>query len=617
MQPVDLTAVRAIHAELRGAWVPARFEQAYQRDRYTIAIALRTFEGRRWLDLAWHPQAARIAQAEPPPRGPDGYSFSDQLRHQLGGLALTAVELLDPWERVLDLQFARRPGEVPLWHLYVEIMGKYSNVILTDADRRIVTAAHQVSERQSSVRPIQTGRPYVHPPSMRGPLPDLKEPFEDWRDRIILIPGPLKKMMVKVYSGLSSAVASQLMLAVGLSLNIETTELDDTDWHRLFETWHHWLSCLAEESFSPVWQAFSPKTDIPSGYSVLGHLLSKDITQPAKTVQVLLDDYYSHQFNREEFRRLHHQLAQKLKIRLAKLGQKAATFTQRLQQSDRAERYRLQADLLMANLPQWQAGMCEISLTDFETGEPVRLSLNPEKNGVQNAQALYKQHQKLKRARAAVMPLLTAVQLEIDYLEQVEESLLQVPAYRAEADLRSLEEIRNELIVQGYLKDPQNRLLKPANQRAQQQASKSQPQSLTNFHRYTTPQGPEVLVGRNNSQNEQLAFKQASAYDLWFHAQEIPGSHVLLRLDAGMVPSDDTLQIAANLAAYYSRGRQSDRVPVVYTEPQNVYKPKGALPGMVIYKRERVLWGQPQHAQIFIDGFDSAIAQATSASSGK
>ncbi|NJM99439.1 MAG: DUF814 domain-containing protein [Phormidesmis sp. RL_2_1] len=119
------------------------------------------------------------------------------------------------------------------------------------------------------------------------------------------------------------------------------------------------------------------------------------------------------------------------------------------------------------------------------------------------------------------------------------------------------------------------------------------------------PQGAEVLIGRNNSQNEQLTFKQASDYDLWLHAQEIPGSHVLLRLSAGEVPTDDTLQLAASLAAYYSRARQSEQVPVVYTEPKNVYKPKGALPGMVVYKHERVLWGKPQQAQSLIETQES------------
>jgi predicted ribosome quality control (RQC) complex YloA/Tae2 family protein len=587
VQPVDFTTLKAVSADLRKRWLPARCEQIYQRDPYTLFVALRTLDSRGWLAISWHPQAARIHMAEPPPKRPDTFTFSQQLKHQLGGLALTQINLLSPWERALDLQFASRPDEPALWHLYVEIMGKYSNVILTTADNQIVTAAHQVSEQQSSVRPIQTGRRYVYPPSIRGHLPTVEEAFEDWRDRITLIPGNLKKMLVTTHSGVSSAVASQLILATGLAADVATTELSDNDWQALFKNWQGWLHRLQSETFTPGWLQ-TPY----SGYTVLGMGMAK----PADSIQALLDDYYCHQFNQEEFRRLYNRIEQRLKTLLAKARQKANTFTTRLQQSDQAEVSRQQADLLMANLHQWQAGMSQIELADFESGEPVVLPLNPEKNAVQNAQALYKQHQKLKRARVAVMPLLAAVNAEISYLEQVEDSLLQVPAYQVKADLRSLEETRSELIAQGYLRDSTGYQKNRSDGKAFQGNRTQDPENL-NFRRYSTPQGLDILIGRNNSQNEQLTFKQASDYDLWFHAQEIPGSHVLLRLDAGDDPSDETLQLAASFAAYYSRARHSQQVPVVYTEPKNVYKPKGALPGMVIYKQERVLWGQPEQVK--------------------
>ena len=594
MQPVDYTTLLAASAGLRARWLPARCEQVYQRDRYTLFIALRTIEKKGWLAISWHPQAARIHMASSPPKQPDTFTFSQQLKHQLGGLALTQIDVLSPWERVLDLQFARRPDEPALWHLYIEIMGKYSNVILTAADNLIVTAAHQVSEQRSSVRPIQTGRPYMHPPAIQGKLPSLLEGFEDWRDRISLIPGSLKKMLVKASSGVSSSVASQLIWSADLSINVTTNELTEDNWQRLFQAWQRWLECLSTETFSSA-------TLDKGGYTVLSDLLvgsSQATLHPVENEQTLLDNYYRYQFNQEEFRRLHHQLSQTLKNRLAKLRQKANTFSSRLQQSDQAEEYRRLADLLMAHLSEWQVGMTKIELTDFDSGEPVAISLNPEKNAVQNAQALYKQHQKLKRARIAVMPLLAEVKAEIDYLDQVEDSLLQVTAYQNQADLEALKDTQLELIAQGYLRDTSGR---SHSTQAAQAKNRRKEKDIIDFRRYTVPQGLEILIGRNNSQNEHLTFKQASDYDLWLHAQEIPGSHVLLRLNAGEVPTDETLQLAASLAAYYSRARQSDQVPVVYTEPKNVYKPKGALPGMVIYKHEQVLWGQPQQALDFIN----------------
>ncbi|MEM6450563.1 MAG: NFACT RNA binding domain-containing protein [Cyanobacteria bacterium P01_D01_bin.105] len=615
MQPVDFTTLAAVGADLRSHWLPARCEQVYQRDPYTIFIALRTLEARGWLAISWHPQAARLHIAPPPPKQPDTFTFSQQLKHQLGGLVLTKIEAIAPWERAIDLQFAHRPNEAALWHLYVEIMGKYSNVILATADNQIVTAAHQVSEQQSSVRPIQTGKPYVAPPAIRGKRPSRSEAFSDWRDRVALIPGPLKKMLVKSHSGVSSSVASQLIAAANLAADAQTTDLSVTDWQKLFHCWHGWLQTLETETFEPAWRdrelssyTVLAKTCLTA--SSLPNALPTDRlkdtsanwlshTIPVDSVQTLLNDYYRHQFNQEEFRRLYNRISQRLKTLLTKLRQKARTFSKRLKQSDEAESYRQEADLLMAHLHQWQVGMNKITLTDFESGQPVTLSLNPEKNAVQNAQIRYKQHQKLKRARLAVMPLLTDVQTEINYLEQVEESLMQMPTYQEEADLRSLEETGRELINQGYLRDQTGYQAGTGNT-SPGRRQKKEPKEQTGYRQYKTLQGFTILIGRNNTQNEQLTFKQASDYDLWFHAQEIPGSHVLLRLNAGDAPSDETMQTAANIAAYYSRARQSDQVPVVYTQPQHVYKPKGALPGMVIYKKETIIWAQPIEAKKLI-----------------
>ncbi|NEO33084.1 MAG: fibronectin/fibrinogen-binding protein [Symploca sp. SIO3C6] len=596
MQPVDFTTLTAACCELRAEWVPGRTEQVYQRDRYTISIALRTLKGRGWLTISWHPEAARMCLDNPPPRTPDTFTFSDQLRHQLGGFALVAIEASAPWERVLDLQFARRPQEPPNWHLYVEIMGKYSNAILTDANNLIVTAAHQVGAKQSSLRLVQTGQPYELPPALINTPPSLSESQQRWQERVSLVPGVLRRQLLKSYRGLSPAIARSMVQAAGLDPEESTENLSAQDWQNLFYRWQEWLQVLkvepsnqddedietgketqtallrklptCEHRFQPGWTK--------QGYTVLGW----GILKPAKNVQTLLKEYYKSELNQQEFSRLHHQLTQKLGSVLKKLRQKASTFQGRLQQSQQADEYRQQADLLMAHLHHWQPGMKEIKLPDFETSEPLKIPLNPEKNAVQNAQALYKQHQKLKRARYAVEPLLTEVQEEIEYLEQVEASLTQLDVYKISEDLQTLLEIREELIGQKYL-EVRKQQLRPL-------------EDVSKPYRYRTPSGFELLIGRNNRQNDQLSFRTAGDYDLWFHTQEIAGSHVLLRLEPGTVAEVADLQFAANLAAYYSQARQSDQVPVIYTKPKYVYKPKGAKPGMAIYKQERVLWGRPQ-----------------------
>jgi predicted ribosome quality control (RQC) complex YloA/Tae2 family protein len=577
MQPVDFTTFTAACSELRSDWIPARLEQVYQFDRHSIALSLRTLEQRGWLTVSWHPQAARLCMGDAPPRTPDTFTFSQQLRHQLGGLALVAIEPIAPWERVADLQFARRPGDPVLWHLYVEIMGKYSNVILTNQNNLVVTAAHQVNNQQSSVRTIQTGQSYDIPPSLTDPSPSLEEPQDRWQERVNLVPGALKRNLLKTYRGLSSALVLAMIQAAGLEPDQSTDTLTSAEWTKLFDRWQEWLRVLQQETFQPGWLA-------DGGYSVMGW----GIVQPEKSVQQLLHRYYTDRLNQQVFGQLRHQLSQKLSNLLKKLYVKANDFRSRLAQSDDADRYREQADLLMAYLHEWQPGMKQIDLPDFETAQPVKIPLNPEKNAVQNAQALYKRHQKLKRSRIALEPLLAEVQAEIDYLEQVEVAIGQLDDYTNPDDLTSLTEIRDELIQQNYLDDPDQRYRNPDHDPA------------TNFLKYKTPNGFEVWIGRNNRQNDQLTFRLANDYDLWFHTQEIPGSHVLLRLDPGAVADEADLQFTADLAAYYSRARQSDQAPVVYTQPKLVYKPKGAKPGMAIYKQEQVLWGQPQRGKAYV-----------------
>ncbi len=573
MQQVDFTTLTAAVRELQPEWVPSRVEQVYQRDKFTLALGLRTLGSRGWMTISWHPQAARINLSDSPPRTPDTFTLSQQLRSVLGGLAMTEMTMGTPWERMVYLKFARRPGEDPLYHLYIEAIGKYSNLTLTDADDLIITTAHQVSNKQSSVRTIETGRPYEFPPAQTDPMPNLDEPIDRWIERVSLIPDRLNRRLVKSYRGLSTVLMNGMIATAGLDPNQTTDTLSSTDWEKLFESWQIWLRTLARvdgDRFQPVLTS--------NGYSVMGW----EAVTPVDTVNQLLNTYYTQILDREEFDRLKHQLTQKLIAILAKLRVKANAFTTRLEESTGADEYRAHADLLMAHLHEWKPGLKSIVLNDFETEQPVTIRLEPEKNAIQNAQFLYKKHQKLKRAKLAVLPLLNEVQAEINYLEQVEASILQVqdsPLNDLGEVVQTLLETKQELIDTGYLATP-DRIAKT-------ELAETKPHSLK------TPSGFELLIGRNNRQNDRVTFKLATDYDLWFHAQEIAGSHGLLRIPPGAVAEEADLQFTANAVAYYSRARQSQAVAVVYTAPKNVYKPKGAKPGMVIYKHEQIIWGYP------------------------
>lgn len=568
MQPVDLTTLRALQQDLAQNWLPARVETLQQIDLWTVYLCLRTLKSRVWVLLSWHPQAARTHLCTPPPKAPDPFQFSQPLQRNLRGLALIDLRLVDPWERVLDWQFARRPGEPPLWHLYLEIMGRYSNAVLVDRQEMIFACGHGVSDRQSSVRPVQPGLPYQSPPALLEQPPSLQDSFEQWQETLSLIPGPVGKGILKSYRGVSGSLVQSMLHAAQVSTDADTQDLTPEQWRALFDRWQEWLLQLQEGSFEPGW------TD--SGYTVLGWNLQR----PAESVHTLLETYYQEQLDRETFLRERQRLQQKLRSALKKLTQRREQFQQKLQQSEHADEARLAGDLLMAHLQDWRPGLTQIQLPGFETGEPVSIPLDPEKNAVGNAQAYYKKHRKQKRARDAVLPLWQSVNEEILYLEQVDDALDQLDRYRSGADLQTLIQIRDELVEQKLLSDPQEH-------------PRTSSDSSSVYRRFHTPRGMEIWVGRNNHQNDQLTFRVATDTDWWFHAQEIPGSHVLLRLPPGAVAEDQDVQIAADLAAYFSRARLSEQVPVVYTRPKHVYKPKGSLPGMVIYKQETVIWAQP------------------------
>ncbi len=573
MQPVDLTTLRAVQSDLAQHWLPARIETIQQVDLWTLYFCLRTLKARVWLVASWHPQAARLHLATAPAKAPDPFQFSQSLYRHLKGLALDRISFIDPWERVLDWQFAPRPGDPPRWHFYLEIMGRYSNAVMVDHHGMIFACGHGVSERQSSVRPVQPGLPYQKPPGLTDPCPNPAESLDQWQERIALLPGRLSQRILKTYRGISRTLSESLLQQAGIPLEIEIGSVTSEQWNALYQSWQIWLQNLEKGSFQSGWTE--------TGYTVLGW----GIQTEADSIHSLLEQYYQDQLNRETFQRERHRLLQKVKSLLQKLYQRRDQFEQKLQQSDQAEEAKASADLLMAHLHHWTPGLRQIQLPDFETGDLITISLDPEKNAITNAQAYYKKHRKQKRAKDAVLPLWKSVQEEIQYLENVEASLQQLERYQQPDDLQTLEEIQAELIQQRYLSDPDQPILDAAVTEAP-------------YRRYSTPSGFEVWIGRNNHQNDQLTFRLAQDQDWWFHTQEIPGGHVLLKLPPGSVAEAEDLQAAADLAAYFSKARLSDHVPVVYTRPKHVFKPKGALPGMVIYRHEKVIWAQPTRSDL-------------------
>jgi len=573
LQPCDVTTLRAVCQELRRDWVPARIERVVQTDKYHLYLGLRTLKQRGWLVLSWHPQASRLHLSPAPPPVADTFTFSQQLWHQLGHLALTDLRLIDPWERVVVCDFAARPGDPPQWHLYLEVMGRYSNAILTHADGTILTCAHQVSPQESRVRPLQTGTPYQLPPALTQAIPRQEEPFATWQAKLTQVPWPLSRALIENYRGLSRKLLRDMGQHLHLDPDALVTEITPPDWQRWWHLWQEWLAALTQGQFTPGLTA--------QGYTVLGW----GIIQAFPTVSELLQAYYQPRLTAQVLQHQVHALTQKLRHQQHKLRHKAQAFQEKLQQSQAADTYRQQADLLMAHLHLWSPGMRVLELPDFATAAPIRVAIPPDKTALQTAQELYRKYQKLKRTQETVLPLLAQVQAQIAYLEQVETFVQQLDLNSDANPELILADIYSELAQQGYAWQPPT--YRPP----------ARPKTVP-FLTFTTPQGYLVYVGRNNRQNELLTFTYAKDHDLWFHAQEIPGSHVILRLPPKTHPSPADVQTAADIAAYYSRSRHSHRVPVVYTPVRYVQRLKGQPPGTVTYRHAQVIWGQPAQAPV-------------------
>lgn len=248
-------------------------------------------------------------------------------------------------------------------------------------------------------------------------------------------------------------------------------------------------------------------------------------------------------------------------------------------------------------------GSASMQVEDWETGKTVEIKLDPLKPAVECAQGFFKRAKKMRRAKDSVQPLLKELDQELEYMREVEESVVELEASEDEGDIKALGEIKEELIQGGYMKPPPDHHLAI---KAQKKAAKQKPGNGTSdpdgFRLFLSPNGFRILIGRNNKQNDVISKTKGKKGDLWFHARGVPGAHVLLKLDGkSEQPDDDDVQCAARLAAYYSKARNGGKVPVAMTNAENVSKPRGAPPGLVQITSERLVTVRPSESLAWKD----------------
>jgi predicted ribosome quality control (RQC) complex YloA/Tae2 family protein len=540
LQAVDVTTLRAVLAEWRPLLLPSRFEKAQQSSPHTLQLCLRSLGGPHWLELSWQAEAARLHTIAPPPRQGDGSTLAQQLQHGLRGLALVEIRQ-QGWERVVELGFARRPGEPVLGCLVMELMGRHSNLLLLDDARQVVALARQVKPQQSRLRPIGTGDPYQPPPALSGEPARLEENFGSWQRRLSLLPLPLPQALRDAYQGMSPALLRQLLpsgweeLAVG--------ELSPAQWQQLWQRWRQWLEAVAGERFG--WQLE------PQGYRCWG----EGCPQEPLGINRGLATYFNQQL---EANALLHQ-RQQLRHRLEAIAA-------------RESRQALEQEALLAEVPEGEALQRQ---ADALLSQP-----QPSRQCIDAAQKLYKTARKRRRSVAAITPRLELHHQRLAWLE---------------ASLTYLDQAENLDQVQGLAADLEGIGPGPGRSAPSRARRGTRVEAAPQPLELRTASGLPLQVGRNHRQNDWIALRQARRGDLWFHAQEVPGSHVVLKSSQRLANEGD-LQTAADLAAHFSRGRGNRRVPVVMVPTEELQRIAGAGPGTVRHRGGTVLWGEPDRA---------------------
>ncbi len=561
LQPLDATALRAVLAELRPALLPSRFEKAQQSNARSVQLGLRSLAGSFWLELSWRPEAPLLLAIPPPPREGDGSTLARQLQHGLRGLSLVSLEQ-QGWERVVELGFSSRPGEAPRRSLVLELMGRRSNLFLLDEQRRVIALAHQVRESQSRQRPIGTGDPYRPPPPLQGEVPRLGEEPASWRRRLLLQPLPLAKALPAAYQGLGPALV--LQLCEGLSPQAEpqgpplarrqVADLSEGDWQALHRRWTRWLEAVEGERFQLRWSPAGAWRCWDGGEEGAAPGAAGPLP-----INAALAAYYQAKLTARERLQRRDTLARRLQQALARERQEAERQQALLEAIPAGDEMRQRADSLLS-LP------------------------SPSRPQIDEAQKLYRRARKLRRSAEQISPRLEAHRQR---LEALEASLTYLEQAEGDAALVALEE---EWLVLGSR--PGGVEAEGLRRRAVRRSrGLAEPQPLE----LRSPGGVRLQVGRNHRQNEWISFRQARRGDLWFHAQELPGSHVVLKGSEQLAAEADR-QAAADLAAHFSRGRGNRRVPVVMVAVEELQRIPGAAPGTVRHRGGTVLWAEPERA---------------------
>ncbi len=574
-----------IRKEIEGA-LGSRIDRIYQPSREEICLLLRSkgWSGKLLLSAAADsPRIHFTTQEIENPKSPP--MFCMLLRKHLSGAKLTAVRQLG-MDRIVYLDFDTRNefGDPVTVTIAIEIMSRYSNIIIIDGEGKVLDSIKRVDPEMSRVRTVLPGVVYQVPPA-QGKLNLLDtspEQIGQIKDAILTAKGvDLSKAILAAFEGFSPVLARELTFDICGSTELNKLEMTDEQWELLYsrlyalksglETGENDYCMLCEESGRPKEFSFVQLGQYGSLYTV------RSFESPS----ALLDGYYSERVRMERMKQRSSDLLKLLTTHSERLTRKIALQKEELAQCAERDTLKEKGDLLSSYIYLVKKGDREVTVQDFyHEGEEVTIQLDPALTPVQNVQKYYKEYRKAATAEKLLIGFIDEAEKELTYIDSVYDA---VSRTSGESELL---EIRQELSEQGYLKRYSAKNSKFV---------KAQPPL-----RYRSSDGYLIWCGRNNKQNDKLTLKEARPDDIWFHTKDFPGSHVILVTEG--TPLDDipirTVEEAAMIAAYNSRARSAALVPVQYIQARQVRKPGGAKPGMVIFDHYFVLYITPDEEKV-------------------
>lgn len=565
--------VRELHDKLAGG----RIDKITQPNKQSVIFSIRQPGQNYLLHISIHPQnpSAHLLERnlENPPEPP---VFCMVLRKQLetGRIAGIRQHGLDRL-LLMDVDSIAAGGRIVTKTIVMELMGKYSNIILVQ-DGQIIDALRKIGTNSSRVRTVLPGDAYKLPPGQ-----DKLNLFTASLDAVIArvkndSQQRLDKALLAACMGFGPVSAKETCYCAGLAPSTHIDTLEEVDFAAVRNALAEIRDAAASTKAAPVLVLGENKkilamSAFPLHYLTEGTSLSfPNVSSMLEKADSLAGSYVLP--DKDRFQKLVKNELNRAENKLIKLDEEIAA-------AENAEEYKIRGDNLMTYQYQFtDHADSEITVANIysETGKTITIPLDQRYTLIQNMQACYKKYDKLKRAQELLRTQRRECEDNISYLESIEASLL------ASASLGEIAEIHNELVESGYLREKLKR--------------KNNDKPSHPFHFYT-PDGMDIFIGKNNYQNDKLTCKTASFNDTWFHTQNIPGSHVIVR-NGGRELSRDNLLLAASLAAHFSKAQGSSKIPVDYTEIRYVKKPSGSKPGFVIFTNQKTLYVTPDETEL-------------------